>query len=237
MGEGHDAWYLMVYPARDIFCVTLNNWEFVERALENSNMFYNFPFLGIDWAALRVENLALEFDPSWNHALPKHIYDLRMEESPRGLLAKLIDEMVYWLSFTGLWLVDKSVHWWAEPDRDYSTVFYDCDGEYVAIGWDDTYSDHSGTGAGQGPVTYFIRKLARLCDSYYTDLSRGDLTPGYHEELVHQFSVKASVRLLVRRDKKRSETDSQVMEDENENMVMKDEDAMTDDEGFSKYML
>lgn len=170
-----------------------------------------------------MENLALEFDLSWNHALPEYIYDLRMEESPRGLLAKLIDEMVYWLDFPGLWLVDKSVYWRAEPDRDYSTVFYDCDGEYVEIGWDDTYSDHSGTGAGQGPVTYFIRELASLCDSHYTDLSRGDLTPGYHEELVHQFSVEASVRLLVRRDKQRSENDSQVMEDENENMVTEDE--------------
>ncbi|RSM12633.1 hypothetical protein CEP52_002415 [Fusarium oligoseptatum] len=198
--EGHDTWYLMVYPARDIFCVTFDNWEFLQQESEKSYVLQNFPFLGIDWEVLDVENLAVEFDPSWNHAVPDHIIDLRMEESPRGVLARMIDEIAQFPCPPSLWIVDKSVHWRAQPGRDYSTVFYDCDYEYVEIGWHHTCRDPSGAGKGKGSVTNFIRKLARLCNWYYTDFGPGDLSPGYHDELIDRFSVKKSIKLLARRD-------------------------------------
>ncbi|RTE85413.1 hypothetical protein BHE90_000125 [Fusarium euwallaceae] len=198
--EGHDTWYLMVYPARDIFCVTFDNWEFLQQESEKSYVLQNFPFLGIDWEVLDVENLAVEFDPSWNHAVPDHIIDLRMEESPRGVLARMIDEIAQFPCPPSLWIVDKSVHWRAQPGRDYSTVFYDCDYEYVEIGWHHTCRDLSGAGKGKGSVTNFICKLARLCNWYYTDFGPGDLSPGYHDELVDRFSVKKSIKLLARRD-------------------------------------
>ncbi|RSL48364.1 hypothetical protein CEP54_012962 [Fusarium duplospermum] len=199
MGEGHDTWYLMVYPARDIFCVTFNM-ESVQRTSERPYVLHGFPFLGLDCTILEVENFAIEFDPSWNHALPDHIIDLRMEESSRGLLARMIDEVATFVCPPTLWIVDKSVYWRAKPDRDYSTVFYDCDGEYVEVSWWDTCRDPSGAGKGKGPVTCFIRKLASLCDWHYADFGRGDWGPGYHDELIPRFSVRRSIKLLARRD-------------------------------------
>ncbi|RSL72902.1 hypothetical protein CEP53_000983 [Fusarium sp. AF-6] len=142
----------------------------------------------------------------------------------------MVDEIAEFPCVPSLWIVDKSVHWQAEPDGDYSTVFYDCDHEYVEISWYHTCRDPSGAGKGKGSVTNFIRKLARLCDRYYTDF--GDWSPGYHDELIDRFSVKKSVKLLVRRDNQIRENNEQVDEDEDEDMTMEDWDAMTEDEDF-----
>ncbi|KAJ4251513.1 hypothetical protein NW762_011500 [Fusarium torreyae] len=41
----------------------------------------------------------------------------------------------------GLWLVDKGTKWVARAGQSLSTVYYDCDAEYVEVGWEDTRSD------------------------------------------------------------------------------------------------
>ncbi|RSL39552.1 hypothetical protein CEP53_013976 [Fusarium sp. AF-6] len=219
MREGHEEWYFIVYPTRDIFCVTAENWESVLQSRPYWDDYHYLPVPGYDLFSLHVENIAFEFDPSWNHALPDDIFDLMMENSARGLLARMVEEMVslYALRFN-IWLVDKTARWLAQPDQFVGPVFHDCDDEYVQIGFYDTEYNPDKEPDGS-PITYFIRKFGCLGDFYYRDIERGPRSPGLDYVLDGpNFWAESSIRLLVRRD-------NQVVEEEEHSWIDSEDEA------------
>ncbi|KAM6509823.1 hypothetical protein FALCPG4_017463 [Fusarium falciforme] len=202
MREGHEEWYFIVYPTRDIFCVTADNWESVLQSWSGWDAYYYLPIAGRDMRYLSVKNIAFEFDPSWNHAFPDDIWDLMREKSARGCLARMVDDMVSSdPSHLNIWLVDKTARWrLAEPDQVIGSVFHDCDDEYVQIGVLDTYYDPD-KAEGTSPVTYFIQEFGRLGDCYYRDVERGGWSPRLDYLLEGpNYWAESSIELLVRRD-------------------------------------
>ncbi|EEU37046.1 uncharacterized protein NECHADRAFT_86744 [Fusarium vanettenii 77-13-4] len=201
MREGHEEWYFIVYPTRDIFCVTSDNWESVLRSWSMWDAEYYLPLAYSVLPSLYVENIAFEFDPSWNHDFPTCIHDLMEEKSARGCLARMVDFMVSTHSFRfNIWLVDQTARWRAEPDQVVGPVSHDCDGEYVQIGVYHTYNDLD-EGASETPILQFIQKFGSLGDFYYRDLERGDWSPRLDYMLDRpNYRAESSIGLLVRRD-------------------------------------
>ncbi|KAM0541893.1 hypothetical protein ACHAPJ_013039 [Fusarium lateritium] len=207
--EGDEEWHLMVYPERDMFCVS----ESVCATLLCSvnTFFLHFSFVDCygDVHYFDGKNLALEFDPSWNldwnfDYQDHDIVKLRCEDSFRGFLANRLAEVADDIDFTSvprLWLIDKNTQWIARPGRNLSTVYHDCDGEYVEIDWRDTRSD-TRKSASRGAVADFIEKLGDLCDDGYREdvCHAGDMSPCYGCYYCDRFSVEEAVRLLVRQD-------------------------------------
>ncbi|KAF4981686.1 hypothetical protein FZEAL_2573 [Fusarium zealandicum] len=69
--EGHQEWHPMVYPSRDIFWVTANNsGKWPDQLGDHCILLHVRPFVGNEWQTLEAQDMALEFDPSWNHAFP-----------------------------------------------------------------------------------------------------------------------------------------------------------------------
>ncbi|RSM12635.1 hypothetical protein CEP52_002417 [Fusarium oligoseptatum] len=219
MREGHEEWYFIVYPTRDIFCVTAENWESGLRSRSYWDDYHYLPVPGYHLLSLHVQNIAFEFDPSWNHALPHNIYDLMMENSARGYLAKMVEEMVSPdADHFNIWLVDKTARWLAQPDQFVGPVFHDCDDEYVQIGFYDTYYDPEKEPDGS-PVTYFISQFGYLGDIYYRDVERGQWSPGLDDLLGRpKFWAESSIGLLVRRD-------NQVVEEEENSWIDSEDEA------------
>ncbi|KAF4465911.1 tetracycline resistance [Fusarium albosuccineum] len=201
--EGHEARHLMVYPSQDIFCVTANN--------------TNWESLLSSWD---VKNIALEFEPSWILDFPRDLFDLNDGKSSRGFLAQVLINMALSHSWSAVfWLIDKSARWRARPDRDISTVFSDSDGEYVEIDWSEIYSggeDESDIRSDgdyeskiqsdaecESPIVQFINKLAEFDEQIWLLLIDGLIVWGDIEASDwwrYTFSIKESIRLLVRRD-------------------------------------
>ncbi|KAI8712662.1 2EXR domain-containing protein [Fusarium sp. LHS14.1] len=203
MREGHKEWYFIVYPTRDIFCVTSDNWESFLRSWSMWDAEYYLPIACNVLHSLYVENIAFEFDPSWNHDFPTCIYDLMEEKSARGCLAKMVEFMVSSNSFSRfkIWLVDQTARWRAKPDQVVGPVFRDCDGEYVQIEAYYTYNELD-KGESRSPLLKFIHEFGYLGDSYYRDVERGDWSPGLDYILDHPYYwADSSIGLLVRRDK------------------------------------
>ncbi|KAF4966972.1 hypothetical protein FSARC_5411 [Fusarium sarcochroum] len=201
--EDGEEWHLMVYPVRDVFCISASDWASLP-SLEHLTI--QVPFVGYDGDiySFPAKNLALEFDSSWNLNWDfghDDLWDLREEESPRGLLANMLADVARDPDFLPkLWLIDKSARWIARPGQDLSTVYHDCDSEYVEISCKDT---RSGTTkyASRGAVTEFMEKLGRVCDWEYNNEYRqaSCCCPclGYLDD---PFEVEKYVRILVRRD-------------------------------------
>ncbi|KAJ3528835.1 hypothetical protein NM208_g10022 [Fusarium decemcellulare] len=220
--EIHEERHLMVYPSRDMFCVTANNnnWESLLSSWGHHGLYLAVPFLGPDWRPLAVKNIALEFDLSWNLDFPRDLFDLNDGKSSRGFLAQVLIDMSLRNSWSGeFWLIDKSALWRARLGQEVSLVFSDCDGEYVEIDWSQIYSDGGDEGDIQfngkyesdvqsdgeceSPIVQFINKLAEF-DDQISHLLIGDLVVWWEIEARDfwgpRFSVKESIRLLVRRD-------------------------------------
>lgn len=202
MREGHEEWYFIVYPTRDIFCVTADNWETVLQSWSMSSAYHYLPAAGCDMLSLSVENIAFEFDPSWNQEFPTYIHKLMEENSARGCLARMVEEMVSpTADRLNIWLVDKTARWRvAEPDKVIGSVFHDCDDEYVQIGFFDTYYDPD-RGQDTSPVTHFIQQFGSLGDFHYRDTERGGWSPDLDYILERpNYWAESSIGLLVRRD-------------------------------------
>ncbi|KAF5004693.1 hypothetical protein FDECE_8804 [Fusarium decemcellulare] len=218
--EGHEERHLMVYPSRDIFCVTANSniWESLLSSWGHG-LYLAVPFLDPDWP-LDVENIALEFEPSWNLDFPRDLFDLADGKSSRGFLAQVLIDMALSHSWRAVfWLIDKSARWRARPGRDISTVFSDCDGEHVEIDWSEIYSggedesdirsdgdyesDVQSDAECESPIVQFINKLAEFDEQIWLLLIDGLIVWGDIEASDwwrYTFSIKESIRLLVRRD-------------------------------------
>ncbi|KAM0398833.1 hypothetical protein ACHAPZ_007798 [Fusarium culmorum] len=79
-------WRPIVLPRSDIFCITPSTVRYLPRSLYNMHLLA--PFLGRrNFTIIQQWNIALKFDRSWLIGFPDNIYQLRQENSPRGLLA------------------------------------------------------------------------------------------------------------------------------------------------------
>ncbi|UZP45153.1 hypothetical protein NXS19_012965 [Fusarium pseudograminearum] len=102
-------WCPIVVPRRDIFCIA------------------PIPF---DW------NIALKYDSSWNVNFPADIYELKMQNSPRGLLANWIESSLHEIHrIPRLWIIDDTTSWVRHDDMYLDVVYRDCDVEYVEVDW------------------------------------------------------------------------------------------------------
>ncbi|RSL48357.1 hypothetical protein CEP54_012959 [Fusarium duplospermum] len=193
--EGHDRWYFTVYPTRDIICVTPDGCELIFWSGERFSMLNSLPFATSDTLTLGVANLALEFDPSWNCGLPGNIFTLKEERSPRGFLARMLEDIVDGSCCPSLWIIDKNVRWSIASDRVICPVFYGYDGEYVEIQLSDTHPDPERRARGS-PVAYFLRRLGKMGDEDLRERwGRSPLFPTRADALTER-----CIRLLARRD-------------------------------------
>ncbi|KAF4464738.1 tetracycline resistance [Fusarium albosuccineum] len=190
--DDHQVWHCVVYPARDIFCVTAynNDWESVMESWPWHGLLVTVPFIE-DFTTLRVDNIALEFDPIWNLDLPTYLWQFDDGKSSRGFLARMLVEKARGDSrATNIWLIDNNARWQANSKRKLSPVVYGCDREYIEVGVDDIYID--------GPYKYSIKDFIRrlVYDFDYDD----DWPCYYSSTWESEFSAKETIRLLVRRD-------------------------------------
>ena len=183
-------WHMLVYPEHDIFCIKAARWKSTYKAMDNYLPCMSFArgkplrFEGrgkhgdfsFEWLnAIRIHNIAFEFDQSWMKRLPKNLYYLTMGKSSARkcwshyLLKSSSNDQ------RNVWIIDKSAKWLRDSDRDYDTIYRDCEADYVEADLEDIF-DHTGDGI-SASVSAFINAC---CNT-------GILRDGY-------------ARLLVRRD-------------------------------------
>ncbi|KAJ4251512.1 hypothetical protein NW762_011499 [Fusarium torreyae] len=199
-----ENWNLVVYPARDIFCVKTSD-------LKKLSMFHP---MDLNVSSIRsgksstlwVQNIALEFDSSWNSSFPHRIFGSCQEMSDRGLLAEMLLGLCrdYQVLASDLWIIDKTAHWVRNANRDLGTVYHDCDDEYVEVGLYDTRSESTGEGY-YSDVTSFISNLGEWADRDLDAFGRA-YDPWIRAVPNREpFKVAKSIRLLVRRSNEVSE--------------------------------
>lgn len=114
---------IMVHPSRDLFCFTPKRW---------STRFGYPPFSSRNGGFPSIQNIAMEFDPSWNIDLPNHIHELLGELTARGCVARVVNARAKeYVDFT-IWLIDRGAT--RSPDKDRKSpprVFYDYEREYI----------------------------------------------------------------------------------------------------------
>ncbi|KAF5006250.1 hypothetical protein FDECE_7410 [Fusarium decemcellulare] len=201
--DDHQAWHCVVYPARDIFCVTAHNndWESVMESWPWYGLLVIVPFIE-DVTTLRVDNIALEFDPSWNVELSRDGYRFNDRKSPGSFLVRMLLDLAREDGIPNIWLIDNSARWRAKPGRDISPVSYGSDGEYVEIDWGEVCFDEVNEEY-KSSIVCFIQDLSREFDENLADAGRGDWTPDPYVDQIMMYypiTVDRSVRLLVRRD-------------------------------------
>ncbi|KAH7245427.1 hypothetical protein BKA59DRAFT_544702 [Fusarium tricinctum] len=193
---------LAVRPSQDIFCIRGGNWRPPEYSFEFTDIW--IPLVNQAWYALKICNLAFEFDPSWNNNLSKsgfRLSEMIKENSPRGMFAKALYHTADGNTSPQLWIIDKSTPWLRSTDQDIHTVYYDCKHAYVEIAWEDTRSDTTKQ-ARYGLASEFIEDLSFLGqDDYNSYRFRAEMSRLSNSYLnTAEFDVKDAVKLLVRRD-------------------------------------
>ncbi|KAF4457239.1 hypothetical protein F53441_803 [Fusarium austroafricanum] len=198
-------WRPIVVPHKDIFCINTGDVELLPLNLYRMQLYA--PFLGTrKFTVLNMPhaNIALEYQSSWNNDLPSSICGMAPELSPRSALS-------HWLSM------------FIDDQNDLDTVYRDCDGDYVRVGWIDTRKNAKGRS--KGDVTEFIDAVGKLCDiEYHAQVYGGFdivrlLTGGDPV-----FRTRRHLKLLVRRD-------NEVKECEEELLFLDPERDGSDDDG------
>ncbi|KAL6923404.1 hypothetical protein FSST1_000678 [Fusarium sambucinum] len=194
--QDEDECRMLVYPARDIFCIQVEDWVALQQPHYDPEIRMSFIRYNNDYHhELIPNNITLEFGRSWLTDVPDWIYDLRMENSARGYLSYLLDKNdSVRIDVEGLWIIDKEAKWFTNLSKHHATMYRDCDAEYIEVDWADVVN-YTGD---ESPATAskFIQKLDRLfiSSSYPSDadfdhsLGRGGPVP------------QDVLRLLVRRD-------------------------------------
>ncbi|KAF4456639.1 Hypothetical protein F53441_1297 [Fusarium austroafricanum] len=101
-----------VYPTRDIFCVKARSWK----SLQEDSLVIN---VAIGYG---TQNIAFEYDSSWNIDLPGYYYDLFEEDSARGVLSRILyNYFINNCEQPTLWIIDKTAEW-AGHGREYIQV-------------------------------------------------------------------------------------------------------------------
>ncbi|KAH8687091.1 hypothetical protein BGZ61DRAFT_479281 [Ilyonectria robusta] len=151
---------IMVHPSRDLFCFTPKRW---------STLFGYPPFPSRDGGFPSIQNIAMEFDPSWNINLPKRIHKLLGELTARGCVARVVNARAKeYVDFT-IWLIDRGAT--RSPDKDRKSpprLFYDCEREYIETEQNeilyDTEEEYRKT------AWWFIEELTRLGTPRYAEM-------------------------------------------------------------------
>ncbi|KAM0342600.1 hypothetical protein ACHAPU_009456 [Fusarium lateritium] len=197
----------IVRPAHDILCIRMQNCELPPGGLDILKLY--IPSLRGNSSCRKVENIAFEFNPSWNLDMVRNDFqwsNLAQDNSPSAMLARALFDAVYTESTSSspqIWIIDKHTPWVRDPGQDLDTVYHDCEDAYVEIGWDNTRLNTT-CNMTSGHVTTFIEELSFLGqDAYMSHLCRGSKYPW--EISVQYFGVplfvaKDHVKLLVRRD-------------------------------------
>ncbi|KAF5644786.1 hypothetical protein F25303_5837 [Fusarium sp. NRRL 25303] len=111
-GEG---WSSPVNPTRDMFCVKSKAWKTPDDHGQGWQI--QLPYFSPKGSyPTDIENVALEFDESWDKDLPKSYYDLMSEASARGFLSRLFYNRFLNDSNTPhIWIIVKNGQWILEP--------------------------------------------------------------------------------------------------------------------------
>ncbi|KAJ4126972.1 hypothetical protein NW768_008593 [Fusarium equiseti] len=142
--EGEEECCMLVYPARDIFCIKADNWKALQHdepdkfELEMSfiRKRYKDELIPPLWSELSVNNIALEFDRSWLESIPDYLREVKEEYSSRGYFGYLLfKHAMDTLSINGLWIIDKEAKWFDRHYEQHDTVYRDSDTEYVEVEW------------------------------------------------------------------------------------------------------
>ncbi|SCO76100.1 uncharacterized protein FRV6_00312 [Fusarium oxysporum] len=132
--EGH--WNAPVCPTKDIFCVKSSSWETPDG--NDKPWQVALPNLSLTAPSnIPIQNIAFEFDLTWDTDLPGTYYDLMSENSARGFLSRFCyNAFLNNSEEHKIWLFEKTGQWsWSRwGSKDYmGTSFHDCDTEYVEI--------------------------------------------------------------------------------------------------------
>ncbi|KAG5941256.1 hypothetical protein E4U53_007453 [Claviceps sorghi] len=176
---------VMIQPYKDIFCLGYRD---MDRALLRTADPLSSLFLGSaeeEGASDLRLNLALEFDPSWRFDLPMDPEVLRMEESPRGALARLIEKTFVDIWQISIWLIDREAvaDAAASSEAGDCPVFRDMDVEYVRV--------TSGSRAFD-----LIRRLNTLLSPMYNIRRSIDAGPMEEGGMVPEIRLEDHVKIL-----------------------------------------
>ncbi|QPC73205.1 hypothetical protein HYE68_003957 [Fusarium pseudograminearum] len=177
-------WCSIVVPLMDIFCISAANLRYLPKSLYGMELLA--PGLGQrEYTIIEHWAIALKFDSSWNVNFPADLYNLKLETTPRGLMAnwiQMFQGVGYYLR--RLWIIDDTSSWVREPCTDFDVVYRDCDVEYVEGSWS-SLRDYTAKDD-MADTTDFIYSLALMLE----------------EEGIFQFDDGlATIGLLVRKDR------------------------------------
>jgi hypothetical protein len=198
---------LMVMPTRDIFCIKNLGLPSLPSSLEAARL--NLLGLFGQRTVIRHSfNLALEFDSSWNDEFPSDWYELKRENSPRGLFT-------VWLKSCRegrgdapcIYLLNKAARRGPNWEVNGDTVFHDCDGAYVTV--EDDYAGwHSAFPEETSATLRFLYCVWEL----WTAASCEDCTAEAICELCHNypdFDLTKHVKVLIRHEQEAGEEEQE----------------------------
>ncbi|RGP66126.1 tetracycline resistance [Fusarium sporotrichioides] len=151
-----------------------------------------------------LDNIAFEFGQSWMAEASMFYFDMKGAQSARGYWASLIRGVSEGrvTPSESLWIIDRNAKWFEESLKDNKTVYRDCEGEYVEVGWDNIPKS-----TGDGVSLSVSAFLSSFISSSHVELRQifagpGSLYPdcAYEsDEEAFDFKLEDRFRLLVRR--------------------------------------
>lgn len=159
-------WHVMVHPCRDLFCFTPKSWS---SEIQWSHIFDYLPFSSRWRGSDNIDNIAVEFDPSWNIDLPEQIYELLDESTARGCVARAVNARAKEHVECTIWLIDRGANRSPNKARKFPPhIFYDCDRKYIETEQNeilhDTEEEYTKT------AWWFIEELTDLGTPHYAEV-------------------------------------------------------------------
>ncbi|KAF5027102.1 hypothetical protein F66182_814 [Fusarium sp. NRRL 66182] len=174
-----EPWRLVVNPTQDMFCITSDNWEQL-LSEEWQRISLTAYFLGDKAHGLSVNNIAIEYDPSWNLILTELSSYTELQDHPSslGFLVRMLFDLAdrepraYW----EISLIDKTAQWVATSgtNRDGTwrdKTFRDCDYEYVLLDWSKTALYNLGVVIDGSPILQFMDMLDDLLNRELSEVA------------------------------------------------------------------
>ncbi|GKU08133.1 hypothetical protein FLAG1_10957 [Fusarium langsethiae] len=138
--QGAQEWHMLAYPSQDIFSVNPDVGMHMCAKFGDSCLSMSFIRNHDEGCRqlIPLDNIAFEFDQSWMAEAGMFYYDIKREQSARRYWASLIRGVLEGrvTPSESLWIIDRNSKWFEESLRDNKTVYRDCEGEYVEMGWD-----------------------------------------------------------------------------------------------------
>ncbi|PNP58421.1 hypothetical protein FNYG_15084 [Fusarium nygamai] len=203
-GKGED-WDAPVNPTHDIFCIRSKAWNTHDNHAEGWQI--QLPDLSPNGSqSMNIQNIALEFNESWNKDLPKSYYELMSETSARGFLARLLYNRYLNDSITPqIWIIVKNGQWTIDPERQGTAEpWYDYDTDYVHVSpyfsCPHRLRKHDFDGVFRNVIKfeYSLDVLGAACERDHLDYMPRDYDGdwGFYES----FDISYDVKFLAQRD-------------------------------------